>query len=62
MKEIRFYKGDKLIISFGFDGVGDKIVKDNFVLFIKNKGMPVLVKDGKRYNKYDRVEVVDDRR
>lgn len=62
MKDIRFYKNDKLIVSFSYAGVeiGDKIVKDNFVLFVGKFKKPVLFKDGKRYYKYDRFEVVEE--
>lgn len=60
MKEIRFYKGDQLIVSFAIAGKGETITKDNFVLFMRRT--PVLIKDGKRFTKYDRMEVVDDRR
>ena len=62
MKEIRFYKNDKLIISFSYAGVGfgDKIVKDNYVLYVGKHNMPILTKDGKRFYRYDRFEVVEE--
>ena len=58
MKEIRFYKGEELIISFAIAGKGETITKDNYVLFMRR--VPVLVKDGKRFTKYDRMEIVEE--
>ena len=58
MKEIRFYKNDKLIISFAIAGKGETITKDNYVLFMQR--VPVLFKDGKRFTKYDRMEIVEE--
>ena len=55
MATVNFYNKDKVVVSFDLEK--QEFEKDGFVLF-PQQVMPALVKDGRRYYKYDRIEFV----
>ena len=57
MKKITFSNNGKEIVSFELPDTDlDTAEKDGFTLYLKSR-LPALLKDGRRFLKYDRMEI-----